>query len=117
MKAKLYAVLAAVCPRVYLHGTAPTMVVRPYITYFKIAGQAVNYIDDAIPDTQNAAMQINVWADKQTEADAMIKQIDDAIRTAKTMQGRPMSAAIDSPYEPDTKLCGSIQRFDIWASR
>lgn len=117
MKARLCAVLAAVCPRVYLHGTAPAAVARPYITYFKIAGEAVNYVDDAIPDAQNAAMQINVWADRQIDADAMIKQIEDAIRTAKTLQGRPMSAAIDAAYEPGTKLCGSIQRFDIWAPR
>jgi hypothetical protein len=117
MKAKIVPVLLAVCPRVYLQGTAPAMVARPYITYYKIAGQSINYVDDAIPETRNGAMQVCVWSERQMEADAMIQQVEDAIRTAKTIQGRPLADAIDAPYEPDTKLCGSIQRFDIWASR
>lgn len=117
MKFRLYAVLAAVCPRVYVQGTVPAGVVRPYVTYFQIAGQSVNYVDDAIPDIKNGAQQVCVWAERQTEADALMKQIEDAIRTAATIQGRPLSEAIDAPYEPDTKLCGSIQRFDIWATR
>lgn len=117
MKARLYAVLAAVCPRVYLHGTAPAMVARPYVTYSGFGAKTINYVDDAIADAKNAAVQINVWAERQTEADTMIQQIEDAIRTASTLQGRTLTGAIDAPYEPDTKLCGSIQRFDIWATR
>ena len=117
MKARLVAVLAEVCPRVYPHGTAPSGVVRPYVTYYGFGAKTINYVDDAIPDSQNAAMQISVWADRQTEADLLIKQIENAIRTATTIQGRTLSGAIDAPYEPATKLCGSIQRFDIWAAR
>lgn len=116
MKAKLVAILKGLCPRVYLQGAAPIGLACPYVTYYPIGGRALNYVDDAIPDKANAAIQVSVWADDPTTADTLAAQIEDAIRTAPTIQGRPIAAAITT-YEPDTKLCGSIQRFDIWASR
>jgi len=96
---------------------APHGVQRPYITYFTFGAKAINYIDNAEPDSENAAVQIAVWSERQTEADALMSSIESALRVADTLLCRPSTGRIDAPYEPDTGLCGSIQRFDIWASK
>jgi hypothetical protein len=109
---KLAEALRTVCPRVF-RGTAPVGTERPYITYQRLGGQSVNFIDNAIPDKRNALVQVNVWGG---DPDVLIQQIELTLRTAADMQAEPQGESRDAD-EPDMELAGASQDFDIWAGR
>lgn len=95
---------------------APTSTPRPYITYQKIGGQAINYTSDELPALQNSVVQINVWADTRISAAALARQVEDALRQSITMTARPEGEAM-SQHEPDLDRYGTIQDFSIWSPR
>jgi hypothetical protein len=112
LEEKLTAALRTVCPRVF-RGIAPVNTEQPYVTYQRIGGQAVNFIDSAIPTVRNALVQINVWGG---DPDALIQQIELTLRAATDMQAEPQGESRDAD-EPDMELVGVSQDFDIWADR
>lgn len=95
---------------------APLGAARPYITYQQVGGEAVAYVEDVLPDRENARMQVSVWADTRAAAKALIKQAEAAFTAASAFQARAVGAPI-STYEPDTKLYGSMQDFSVWSLR
>lgn len=107
--------LQTVCTRVYPDFAPPTTP-RPYVTYQRIGGDALNYIDNAIPTTRHASVQVNVWADTRLSATTLIGQIEDALRTASAFTARPQSAALDD-YDADVPVYSTLMDFDIWATR
>ncbi len=115
MEIDLSTILRAVCPRTY-PDVAPAETVTPYITWQGIGGETLYYVDNTPADKRNPFLQISVWSKTRLEALQVIRQVEAALTSAAaftaTPEGEPMST-----YENDTKLYGSIQRFDIWASR
>jgi hypothetical protein len=112
LEEKLTAALRTVCPRVF-RGTASVGTEQPYITYQRIGGQSVNFMDNAMPDKRNALVQINVWGG---DPDALIQQVELTLRAATDMQATPQGESRDAD-EPDMELAGASQDFDIWADR
>ncbi len=88
----------------------------PYVTWQVIGGASVNYVDDAIPDIENAIVQVSVWSTRRLEANDMMRQVEDAIRTSPAFSGRPVSQP-NGTYEEHVELHGAIQRFTIWSAR
>ena len=92
---------------------APDLTPRPYITYIKVGGQAVNFLDPTIPAKANSRFQVNVWADTRAAAAALAKQVEDTLRTTIALrthvEGEPTAI-----YEDLTKLRGTIQDFSFW---
>lgn len=115
LRTDLVAVLQTVVPRVF-PSTAPMNTLRPYATVQRIGGDAVAYIDDTIPSTVNAMVQVEIWSSSRLEADALAAQAEVAITTATVFQGRPVAAAVDT-HDEDLGLHGSRQDFTIWADR
>ncbi len=95
---------------------APISTTRPYITYQQIGGDAPRYIDDNVPNVQNALMQINIWTDSRGEAADLARSIETALIEAPEFVARPASAMI-ARAEEDLKLYGAIQDYDIWYAR
>lgn len=95
---------------------APLGTVRPYIVYQQAGGHAIAYVDNTLPNSRNVRMQISLWADNRTQAAALSRQAEDLFITATAFQARPMGSAV-SVFEPDTKLSGARQDFDITADR
>jgi hypothetical protein len=112
LEEKLVASLRTVCPRVF-RGVAQVGTEQPYITYQRIGGQSVNFMDNAMPDKRNALVQINVWGG---DPDALIQQVELTLRAAADMQATPQGESRDAD-EPDMELAGASQDFDIWADR
>lgn len=112
LEEKLTTLLRGLCPRVF-RITAPVGTEQPYITYQRIGGQSVDFIDNAIPSKRNALVQINVWGG---DPDALIQQVELALRTSTDMQAAPQGESRDAD-EPDMELVGASQDFDIWADR
>jgi hypothetical protein len=90
---------------------APENTVRPYITYQQVGGQGVNFVDPTAPSKKNARIQINVWADKRSDAAILSRQVEDTLRNVSqaTVLGAPVAI-----YEPETKLRGTRQDFSFW---
>ena len=115
METDLVVLLKTLCSRAF-PDVAPAGTATPYITYQAIGGEAMRYGDGAAPDKRNTLMQVNVWAKTRSEALTLIRQVDDAISAASAWQSEPQGEAV-STYEAETQMYGSMQTFDIWATR
>jgi len=116
LEAKLFALLSPLVAGRVFPDVAPFDTARPYIIWQQIGGKATNYVDDTVPDTENAAIQLTTWHDTRASAKAMALQIESTLITAATLQARPMSASV-AEHEPDLNRYGARQDFDITASR
>jgi len=115
LESELFTLLKTTCPRVF-PDFAPVSTAKPYVTYQGIGGQSINYVDNTVPDLENSRVQIDVWADTRLSAKAIIRQIEDTLRVATTIQARPESAP-HNDYNADSLIYSSTQDFSIWASR
>lgn len=115
MESDLIDVLLAVCPHTF-PDVAPLGAVTPYATWQGLGGATIYYTDNTPIDKRNPYLHVSVWSKDRIEALTLIRQIEAALASSPafiaTPDGEPMST-----YEPDTKLYGSIQRFDVWAAR
>jgi hypothetical protein len=115
LEEKLVALLMPICPRTF-PDFAPTDTARPYVTWQQIGGDSVGFVEGGVASKENALVQINVWSDRRTEAKSVIKLVEEALVTAKTLQASPTSAAA-SDADPDMARYCSRQDFSIWADR
>lgn len=95
---------------------APVSTQRPYITYVQIGGEAVSFIENALPSKKNGMYQVNVWAQTRADSAQVALQVEAALVVASVFQARPMSAVI-SDYDPDIPVYGTRQDFSIWSDR
>ena len=93
------------------HGTA-----TPRFVFQQVGGKGLNYVDDAVPDKQNARIQVAAWASTPAEAKRLILQAEAALILADGLQCETLGAATGT-FEPDTGLHGARQDFSIWADR
>lgn len=91
---------------------APIGAVLPYITYQQAGGQPLNYLA-GVPDKRNGRFQFIVWAASRTEASALIRQVEDALRLDQTLLAETLSGALGM-REPQLNLYGATQDFSIW---
>lgn len=115
MESDLSALLKGICARTY-PDVAPANAVAPWITWQGIGGQATRFLDNSAADKRHTLMQISVWSKTRAEALALIRQAEDALCASATFYAGPQGEP-KSTYEPDTKLYGCLQRFEIWATR
>lgn len=115
MESDLSTLLKSICVRTY-PDIAPANTATPYVTWQGLGGEAMRYTDGTASDSRNTLMQINVWSKTRAEALTMIRQIEDAVCTSSNWQAQPQGEPL-STYESDTLLYGSLQRFEIWATR
>ena len=112
LEANLNTLLKTVFARVYPDVAPDPLPARPYCTYQQVGGQAVTFIDRALPGMRNARMQINVWSNTRLEAATLARQVEDLLRLATTFQAQPMGAMV-ADYEQTLKLYGTRQDFSI----
>lgn len=85
----------------------------PYIVIQRVGGPAVNFVTGEAPEKQIHRVQVTVWAESALNAEAIGKQVEDAIRGAVELQPEVLGGAIDD-YDPTTKYKGSRQEFRIF---
>ena len=95
---------------------APSGAGLPRIVYQQVGGQATSYLEGALPDKENARMQVVCWASTRMAAISLMKQVEAAILAAPVIQAEAIGARI-SGYEQDTNLFSSMQDFSIWTAR
>jgi len=115
LESNLTAILKASCPRVF-PDVAPPDATVPYVTYQGIGGESLRYTDGSAADKRHVLMQISVWSATRAEAIDLVHGIEDALCAAPVFTVDPQGEA-HSTYEEGTQRYGSIQRFEIWATR
>jgi Protein of unknown function (DUF3168) len=70
------------------------------------------FLDGALPDKQNARMQITVWAKGRAQASELIAKVQAALCGAPNF-GLPQGAPV-SLRDQETGFKGAMQDFSIW---
>lgn len=111
MEAILEAMLKTLCPRVFVT-VAPSGTQAPFVVWQQTGGLDLSYIENASAK-RHARVQISVWAATPQQAATLRGQIEAALRPLESLTCTP-SAAHHMTYEPDTKLHGVQQVWEIW---
>ena len=113
MESDLHALLLTKCPRVF-PDVADLGTVRPFVTWQGIGGESLGYLDNTAADKRLTLMQINCWAVTRFAALQLIREIEAALRASPAFTAYPQGEQASS-YESDTRVYGSVQRFEIFA--
>lgn len=111
MEAILDATLKSICQRTHVT-VAPAGVQTPFVVWQQTGGNDYSYLENS-KALRHARVQISVWASTPMQAAGIRDQIEAALRTLDSLNCKP-SAAHHMTYEPDTKLHGVQQVWEIW---
>lgn len=114
LETDLSALLLTVCPRVSAD-VAPAGTAKPFITWQQVGGDVIQPIS-GLPDKRNALVQINCWAERRADANALALAVEAALVGTTVFVARPQSALV-ATNDDDTDLRGAMQDFSIWAAR
>lgn len=84
----------------------------PFATFQQVGGKSTVFMDGAVPDKQNARMQVTVWAKGRAQASELIARVQTALCSAPTY-GLPQGAWV-SLRDQETGFKGAMQDFSIW---
>lgn len=85
----------------------------PYIVYARAGGQAANFLENALPDKENARLQVTCWHTTRLGAKTLS---DQALAALVALGWRPIGGPVGL-YDQQTKLRGHSQDFSAWAAR
>jgi hypothetical protein len=116
MESDLYTLLKDfVSNRVY-PDIAPLAVVHPYITWQGVGGRSLRFMDNTAADKRNTRVQINAWATTRAAANALARQVEDAMCATALFTASPLGEPV-SDYDTETKTYGAMQDFSIFSAR
>lgn len=105
------ALTTLVAGRVYPDVT-PDNPTFPLIVYQQVGGQAVEYLEGAVADKDNARVQVIVWSKTRLEASQVARQARVAL-VQGTLKATTVAAPV-SIYDEVLKLYGSRTDFGVW---
>jgi len=114
-ESNLHSLLSGICPNTF-PDLAPEGVTTPYVTWQTLGGEPARFLDGTAADKRNSYLQINVWTTTRAASLVLIRSIEDAMCASSLFIARPQGEAMNM-HEPDTKLYGCIQRYNVWALR
>lgn len=95
--------------------TTPDAPTFPLIVYQVVGGQAYDYMERKLPDSEHYRVQVGCWAKTRSAASALALQVratliesGAAFKSAETL-GQAVGL-----YDDDLKLYGSQQDFGLW---
>jgi hypothetical protein len=101
--------------RVYRDIAPQTVTELPRITFQTVGGASTNFLDSAtIPSKRNARVQVNVWHSRRDDANALARQVEEALRAYTALQTTVLSGFV-AVYEEETKLFGTMQDYSFWS--
>lgn len=114
IESDLVVAIGALCGGRCYPDVAPPAAVRPYVTYQQIGGQVAEFMEGGPAIKRNARMQINAWGNTRLEANALMRQIDDTLRSAP-FRASPIGD-LTSEFDAVTGDRGARQDFSLWWS-
>ena len=85
----------------------------PYVVYQRAGGASPVYLENAVPEKENARLQVTSWHTTRLGAKALCDQV---LAALVALGWRPIGGPV-SLHDPITKLRGSAQDFSAWADR
>lgn len=95
---------------------APLGTVRPFITFEQTGGDALNFIDGALPDKKHGRFEIGVYADTRAECASIALAVEAAMAASTSFVASAIHAPI-SDYASDVKIYSSTQNFSVFSTR
>ncbi len=95
---------------------APLGTVRPFITFEQTGGEALSYMEGALPDKKHGRFEIGVYADSRATCASIALQVESAMAAATAFQSTAIHAPI-SDYAGDVKIYSSTQNFSVFSTR
>jgi hypothetical protein len=86
---------------------------KPYITYQAVGGAPLNFLSGDRPSKQSVRMQVNVWAERRTDASEIGMLVEDALRSATALQVEVATGRV-ATYDEATDLRGTMQDFTLF---
>lgn len=114
LEATLYSLLGPLVGGRCYPDTIPDKPTFPLIVYQQVGGQAVEYVEQAMADQDNARVQVWIWAKTRIEASSIAHQARAAI-IGSAVQANTLAAPV-STYDEDMKLYGARTDFSVWYS-
>lgn len=111
--ATLFTLLGPLCGNRVYPQTAPAGAAKPYLTYQRVGGQAINFVEAEMPGLRNGVFQINCWATTDAAAKALAAAVEEALVTEVALQTTVLGAAVDG-FDNVAKLYGAMQEFSLW---
>lgn len=108
--------IKTVTPRVYAD-FADFETQRPFVTFQRLGGKSYSYYDNTAPNIRHCLFQVNVWATTRGEADALSRQIEDALRVSALFTATPDGEPAATFDDDSTDLRGTRQDFSVWSTR
>ncbi|MEN4918263.1 DUF3168 domain-containing protein [Achromobacter spanius] len=84
----------------------------PFAIFQQVGGASLVFVDGALPDKQNARMQITVWAKGRAQASALIGAVQAAL-CAAPVYAMPLGAPV-ARRDEETGFKGAEQDFSVW---
>jgi hypothetical protein len=107
--------LKTLCERTY-PDVAPDGTLTPYVVWHELGGQSVQYVEGDLATRRNALVQINVWHENRAVANQLSLDIEAALVAHATLRAEAQGG-LQSAYDEDAHLRGSMQDFSVWADR
>jgi hypothetical protein len=107
--------LKTLCERTF-PDVAPEDTTTPYVVWHILGGRTVQYVEGQLATRRNALVQINVWHESRAVANQLSLQIEDALVAHTDLRAEPQGG-LQSAYDEDAHLRGSMQDFSVWADR
>ena len=95
---------------------APLGTVRPFITFEQAGGDALYFIDGALPDKKHGRFEIGVYADSRATCASVALQVEAAMAAATAFQSTAIHAPV-SDYASETLIYSSTQNFSVFSAR
>jgi len=86
----------------------------PFIVYQQVGGTPLDFLE-GVPDKRNGRFQVEVWAERRTQASGLIREVEDIVRTDPVLRATTLSGAL-ATYDEVLNWYGAQQDFSIWFS-
>ena len=95
---------------------APDVTPLPLITYQQIGGDAVSFMERAMPSMQNGFFKISIWGMTRAAVAALQIQVEAAMITSTAFQASAHGAPI-ADFDGETGQYGAHFSFSVWSTR
>lgn len=116
VEADLYTMLKSLVGNRVYPDFAEQGTATPYIVFQEVSGEAVQFLERAVPSRKNGRFQIVVWSPLRSEAAAIGLAIEAAMLTTTVFQV-DLIGGRTAVSDEETGLRGSRQDFGIWSVR
>ena len=116
VEADLYAAIKGLVGNRCFPDFAPLGTLRPFITFEQTGGDALYFLDGALPNTKHGRFEIGVFADSRSQCAAIALQVEAAMASAPAFQCSAIHAQI-SDYASDVMIYSSTQNFSVFSAR